>query len=92
VLSSKAGITRASPGRFYPFRKPSGSVTYDDTGNLLSWNGNVYEYDPLHMMRRLTTPGGEDWLYVVTIRRTRRRWPILEALVRIRTTIDGSGQ
>ena len=59
-----------SPGLAIPTdsstNRLSGSVNYDNAGNLQSWNGNLYEYDPLHMMTRLTTPGGEDWLYVYT--------------------------
>jgi RHS repeat-associated protein len=41
------------------------SGTYDLWGNLTAWNGNTYEYDAFHQMKRMVS-GGEDWRYLYT--------------------------
>jgi RHS repeat-associated protein len=41
------------------------SGTYDAWGNLTAWNGNTYEYDAFHQMKRMVS-GGEDWRYIYT--------------------------
>src|SRR6185436_5066958 len=43
----------------------TGAVTYDDAGNLTSWNGNTYQYDSFNQMVRYTA-GSEDWAYIYT--------------------------
>ena len=43
----------------------TGAVTYDAAGNLTSWNGNTYKYDPFNQMKELVT-GGKTWLYSYT--------------------------
>ena len=41
------------------------SASYDEAGNLRSWNGQTYEYDRLNMPTRRTV-GAEDWLFAYT--------------------------
>lgn len=43
----------------------TGAVNYDDAGNLISWNGNTYEYDRMGMMWRMQAGTLED-LYLYT--------------------------
>jgi hypothetical protein len=39
--------------------------TYDASGNLTAWSGNVYEYDAFDQMSRHVS-SGEDWRYMYT--------------------------
>jgi RHS repeat-associated protein len=39
--------------------------TYDASGSLTSWNGNIYAYDPFHLMWNYKTPSDE-WVYLYT--------------------------
>jgi len=45
-------------------------ATYDVAGNLLTWNGDTYEYDPLGTMTRRCpsgcVAGAPDWRYIYT--------------------------
>jgi hypothetical protein len=40
-------------------------ATYDASGNVTTWNGNVYTYDPFHLMWDYKTPSDE-WIYLYT--------------------------
>ncbi len=40
-------------------------ATYDASGNVTSWNGNLYTYDPFHLMWDYKTPTDE-WAYLYT--------------------------
>jgi RHS repeat-associated protein len=40
-------------------------ATYDASGNVTSWNGNTYTYDPFHLMWDYKTPTDE-WAYLYT--------------------------
>jgi RHS repeat-associated protein len=41
----------------------TGTVSYDNAGNLTSWNGANYEYDAFNQMKRFRS-GSEEWLYM----------------------------
>ena len=41
------------------------ATTYDASGNVTTWNGNVYAYDPFHLMWDYRTPSDE-WVYLYT--------------------------
>ncbi len=41
------------------------SATYDASGNVTSWNGNLYTYDPFHLMWDYHTLSDE-WIYLYT--------------------------
>ena len=38
---------------------------YDASGNLTSWNGNLYQYDPFHLMWDYRT-ATDEWVYLYT--------------------------
>jgi RHS repeat-associated protein len=40
-------------------------VAYDAAGNLTTWSGKTFEYDPFNQVSRVTVPG-EDWLHFYT--------------------------
>jgi hypothetical protein len=40
-------------------------ATYDASGNVTTWNGNLYTYDPFHLMWDYKTPSDE-WIYLYT--------------------------
>ena len=41
------------------------TATYDASGNVTTWNGNTYTYDPFHLMWDYKTPSDE-WIYLYT--------------------------
>jgi RHS repeat-associated protein len=41
------------------------SATYDASGNVTTWNGNLYAYDPFHLIWDYRTPSDE-WIYLYT--------------------------
>jgi len=41
------------------------TATYDGAGNVITWNGNAYAYDPFHLMWSYKTPSDE-WVYLYT--------------------------
>ncbi len=73
------GVLRSTPTSTSTNRLTS--ATYDEGGNLLTWNGQVYAYDRLNMPTRRTV-GGEDWIFAYTAD-DERIWSY-------RTTLGGS--
>jgi RHS repeat-associated protein len=55
-----------SSGRNTPTSSSTNRLTsggYDAAGNLTSWNGNLYQYDPFNLMWDYRTPSDE-WIYL----------------------------
>jgi RHS repeat-associated protein len=75
------GVVRNTPTSTSTNRLTGAGVSYDAGGNLLTWNGQTYEYDRLNMPTRRTV-GGEDWIFAYTAD-DERIWSY-------RTTLGGS--
>jgi hypothetical protein len=65
IVSIGGNSGRATPTSNTTNRLSSPATSYDASGNLTAWNGNVYEYDPFHLMQRMKA-GSEEWLYFYT--------------------------
>ena len=63
LLTIGGSSARNTPTSAATNRLTSGS--YDASGNLTNWNGNLYQYDPFHLMWNYRTLSDE-WIYLYT--------------------------
>ncbi len=61
VLAESSGYT--TPTDPATNRLSGAGVTYDEQGNLKTWNGNIYKFDALNNLISYTNSTGENWAY-----------------------------
>jgi RHS repeat-associated protein len=66
-LQSIAGSSARSTPTSASTNRLAAPATYDAQGNVTSWNGSQYDYDPFNLMWHYkTVTAGDEWVYLYT--------------------------